>query len=112
TLAQQDYNKAIELDPNDPHFYTNRGTSYLRIHQYAQALADYSKAIELESEVFPMDDTDKGMLYAGRGFIDLRMGKLDEAINDLKTAINLNFQAADIYNNGSSRDRVGQFEAF
>ena len=44
----EDYDKAIELDPNDAEAYNNRGNSYRDLGQYQRAIEDYDKAIELD----------------------------------------------------------------
>ena len=47
---REDYDKAIELDPNDVFVYTNRGKAYEGLGQYQRAIADYDKVIELEPD--------------------------------------------------------------
>ena len=44
----KDYDKAIELDPNDAAAYYNRGHSYSDLGQYQRAIEDFDKAIELD----------------------------------------------------------------
>ena len=46
----EDYDKAIELDPNDAEAYNNRGNSYSDLGQYQRAIEDYDKAIELDPD--------------------------------------------------------------
>lgn len=48
--AIQDYNKAIELNPNLSVVYCNRSLSNARIHNYAGAIQDLVKAIKLNAE--------------------------------------------------------------
>ena len=45
--AIEDYNKAIELDPNLAGVYYNRGNAYFYLKQYEKAIEDFDKAIEL-----------------------------------------------------------------
>ena len=45
--AIENYNKAIELDPNDADAYNNRGLAYYYLEEYERAIEDYNKAIEL-----------------------------------------------------------------
>ena len=45
--AIDDYNKAIELAPEDAGVYFNMGKSYQKLGQYDRSIANYSKAIEL-----------------------------------------------------------------
>ena len=43
----EDYNKAINLNPNDAGFYYNRGILYHDMEKYENAMEDYNKAINL-----------------------------------------------------------------
>ena len=45
--AIQDYNKAIQLNPNYFEAYNNRGWAYYCLKKYQQALKDFDKALEL-----------------------------------------------------------------
>lgn len=42
--ALEDYNRAIELDPNDSAAYFNRGINYTRQKKFTEALADFTRA--------------------------------------------------------------------
>ena len=44
----EDYDRAIELDPNVAAAYYNRGHSYSDLGQYQRAIEDFDKAIELD----------------------------------------------------------------
>ncbi|MFM6405620.1 MAG: tetratricopeptide repeat protein, partial [Microcystis sp.] len=46
-LALDDFNKAIELNPNYAEAYGNRGLLYYNQQKYELALSDYDKAIEI-----------------------------------------------------------------
>ena len=48
--AIQDYDKAIQLDPNDAKAYNNRGFAYHNLGQDAEADADKAKACSLDSQ--------------------------------------------------------------
>ena len=43
----QDYNKAIELNPNNAKAYYNRGASFEKVEKIDEAVQNYQKAIEL-----------------------------------------------------------------
>jgi tetratricopeptide (TPR) repeat protein len=45
--AISDFNRAIELNPNDNKAYNNRGIVYRLKGQYDQAVSDFNKAIDL-----------------------------------------------------------------
>jgi len=46
----EDYDKAIDLDPNDAAAYNNRGFSYRRLGQNERAIEDYDEAIKLDPD--------------------------------------------------------------
>jgi tetratricopeptide (TPR) repeat protein len=48
-LALQDYDRAIQLDPNSASHYNNRGIIYRLKHDYDRAIADYDEAVWLKS---------------------------------------------------------------
>ena len=43
--AIKDYNRAIELNPNEPFNWNNRGNSFKNLKRYEEAIKDYNKAI-------------------------------------------------------------------
>ena len=88
--AIEDYDKAIELDPNDGRAYYNRGNSYSRQGQYQQAIDDYDKVIEL--------DPNDAEPYSDRGSSYHRLGQNERAIEDYDEAIKLDPDNAEAYN--------------
>jgi tetratricopeptide (TPR) repeat protein len=48
TRGIADYDRAIELDPNDAQSYNNRGQAHLSKGHREQAIADFRKALELQ----------------------------------------------------------------
>ena len=46
----QDFDNAIQLDPDFALAYYNRGVSYHYLDQYQNAIADYTKAIQLDPD--------------------------------------------------------------
>ena len=42
-----EFTKVIEIDPKTPRNYSNRGTAYRSAGKFPEALADFSKVIEL-----------------------------------------------------------------
>jgi len=48
--AIQDYDKAIQVDPDHVKAYTNRGNAYKNLGQKAKANADFGKACFLDKE--------------------------------------------------------------
>lgn len=117
-----DFNKAIELNPENSEAYFGRGLLFIKINRYSEALADFDMAISLDSTLSryfisrgiahahfndlnkAINDFDKAiehnpftyMAYNNRGQVKLKQGLLFEAISDLQKAIELNpatFQA-------------------
>ena len=70
-------NWAIELDPGNAEAIARRARVYQDMERYAEALADFSRAIELG---------DAGAI-AGRGQVYAEMERYDEALADLSRAI-------------------------
>ena len=46
--AIQDYDKAIELNPNHAEAYSNRGIAFLRKSEYDSAIQDFEKTLEID----------------------------------------------------------------
>jgi len=76
--AIQDYNKAIELNPNYADAYRNRGISKERLGDYRGAIQDFNKAIELN----PKDE----FAFMGRGVAKIFLGQNDDGCLDLSKA--------------------------
>ncbi|MEH2244633.1 tetratricopeptide repeat protein [Nostoc sp.] len=87
--AVEDFNQAIELDPQNALAYNRRGDAYYRLGDYEQAQADSSQAILLN----PQDAN----AYFDRGFAFSELGKYKEAIADYTQAIKLNSKDAYAY---------------
>ena len=79
--AIADYNKAIELNPNDADAYYNRGCTYGEMGEYEKAIADFNKAIELNPH-------DAGAYY-NRALAYKEKVELPKAVSDLEKCIGL-----------------------
>jgi formylglycine-generating enzyme required for sulfatase activity/serine/threonine protein kinase/Flp pilus assembly protein TadD len=79
--AIAEYDKAIELDPNNVAAYRGRGLSCLGKDDFDQAIADTTRAINLD----PKDS----VAYAARGAAHLNKEEPDRAIADCTEAIRL-----------------------
>jgi tetratricopeptide (TPR) repeat protein len=81
-------NAGIEqADPADePHFYFMRGWKRLRMNQLDDAVADFSKTIELSDEY--RSDYYRDPAYLGRAETLLRLGRIDEAVADCERVSN------------------------
>lgn len=79
--AIDDYNKAIELSPNDAVVYFNRGLAKDFLHDYHGAIRDYNKAIELDPNFVNA--------YLAKANIKNSLSDFHETIADLTKAIEL-----------------------
>jgi tetratricopeptide (TPR) repeat protein len=86
-----DYDKAIELNPDNADAYYKRGDAYAEIGEYGQAIADYSKAIELAPG--------HALAYFNRAYASGEIGEYNKAIVDYSKAIELNPSDAQAYYN-------------
>lgn len=100
TKAMADFNKAIDLEPEDFQAYLNRGLAYEAQGDLSQALADYSKAVKINPKF--------AWGFNDRGFINYSQNNLAQAIADYNTAIELYpFFAQAYYNMGLVFDGLG-----
>jgi tetratricopeptide (TPR) repeat protein/S1-C subfamily serine protease len=90
-LALDDYNKAIELNPNHANAYNNRGNLYQDKKKYELALDDYNKAIDINPNF--------AILYYNRGNLYKDLQKYDLALSDYSKAIDINPNFAEAYVN-------------
>ena len=101
--AIADYNKAIELNPNDASAYYNRGISKDDLEDYYGAIADYNKAIELN----PNDAS----AYYNRGISKRKLEDYYRAIADYNKAIELNPNYTNAYiNRGVSKRKLKDYK--
>lgn len=70
--ALADANRAIELQPNEAHYFDTRGFVYYKLRQYDKALEDYDTAIDMNLDY----------AYHGRGLTREAMGDTASAISD------------------------------
>ena len=101
--AINDYNKAIQLNPQLATAYNNRGLAYDNLGNYQQAINDYNKAIQLNPQF--------ALAYNNRGLAYIKLGNHQQAINDFNKAIQLNPQYAMAYiARGLAYARVGNYQ--
>lgn len=85
------YTRALELKPDIPEGYNNRGNAYRDKGEIDRAIEDYNMAIE--------SDPEDAVPYNNRGVAHLNSGKIDEAITDFSKAIECDPEDANAYNN-------------
>ncbi|MQF95675.1 MAG: tetratricopeptide repeat protein, partial [SAR202 cluster bacterium] len=71
-MAFENYNKAIDLEPELSPAYTSRGLSHLAEGRYESAIADMDLAIEL--------NPDSASTYISRGVSHEAVGNLEAAL--------------------------------
>ncbi len=74
--------KLIQLNPENPINYYNRGISYRNLGENELAILDYTKAIEIKPDFY------RG--YFNRSIINYELGKIDEAIEDIIKVLEIN----------------------
>lgn len=76
------YTKAIELDPKEPSFYTNRAQANIKLESYGYAIADATKAIELDDQFVKA--------YYRRAVANTAILRHADAIHDWKIVVRKN----------------------
>jgi tetratricopeptide (TPR) repeat protein len=93
------YTRAIKIDANRQDAYNNRGVAYLALKEYAAALADFSRSIELG----PTSEA-----YNNRGNIYFSQKQFKEAISDFGESIKLKASAEAYTNRGTAYEEIGE----
>ncbi len=86
--AIQDFNRAIELDPQYEVAYLNRGVAYEKLGDYQQAVQDYAASIRLRPRY---------LAYYNKGAAHINLGQYRQAIDELNIAIHLKSDNAYAY---------------
>ena len=101
--ALADYERALDLRPDDPATLNNRGIVQAEMGDLAGALADYTRALALRPD-------DPATLY-NRGNVKGDMGDLAGAVADYTRALDLRPDDPDtLYNRGFARSYAGDFD--
>ena len=87
--AEEDYNKAIEINKSYANAYNNRGNMRAKQQDYAGAIGDYDKALKLNARFVEA--------YCNRGIAKENLGDYDGAIKDFDKAIETNSNYSDAY---------------
>ena len=97
------YTEALELKPDFPEGYNNRGTVYADAGDFDRAIKDHNMAIKLKP--------DYASAYNNRGIAYYRIGDFDRAIQDYSKAIELKPDYVSAYNNlGIAYSKQGDYE--
>ncbi len=87
--ANEDYNKAIEINPKYANAYNNRGNIKSKQMIFIEAIKDYNKAIDLNSQFVEA--------YCNRGIAKENLGDNRGAIKDFDRAIEIHSEYSDAY---------------
>ena len=85
TQSIDDFSHAIFLSPNNTIAFYNRGNAFLARKDFDFALDDFSRVINLSSDV----DPNKAMSYSLRGFAYENLGDLDQAMIEYEKALRI-----------------------
>jgi tetratricopeptide (TPR) repeat protein len=100
------FNKALEIDPDNPIVLNSRGYTYANKGDEVRALADYELALQKRPNYSPP--------YNNRGLIYMRRGELDRAYEEFKVALSLNPPAnryVNLYNLGRVQALRKQYDS-
>jgi tetratricopeptide (TPR) repeat protein len=93
--AVADFTKAIEIDPNNIHFYTNRADAYDQLRNWTNSISDYTRALETNPNTYD--------LYLKRAEVKEELKDNFGAVADYSKAITLKPADPDAY---AERGRV------
>lgn len=98
------YNEALQLTPDDPATYHNRGNTYSRLGKFDQAIQDYTKALSLQNVAYRGANWGKELIAKTlncRGLAYHEQQRYADALRDFSKAINQNPQYHKAYLNRS-----------
>ncbi len=100
--AREDYEKAIEVNPDYANAYNNRGNTKSKQKDYDGAMADYKRAINLSGQLVEA--------HFNSGIARENLGDLTGAVEDFDRAIELDSEYGDAYfRRGSVKERLGDY---
>lgn len=89
--AIKDFDKAVEINPNNPDLYLNRGYLKHILRDYNSAMEDYNKAISLNKSF--------AFAYNNRGVLKVALNDTKGALEDYAKALEINKKYSDVYYN-------------
>jgi len=107
--AISDYSKALDLDQRDGIALVFRGDAYSQLHKFAQARADYEKALKLTPASARLHNALAWLLATCP---DAKLRDPERAVNLAKRAVQLAPQVATSWTTlGAAHYRVGEWKA-
>jgi len=89
------FEEAMRLKPDESYYYVNRGDGYFEKGEMDLAIADYSKAIEMDSS-FSISYYKRGMAYYVKGQLEKALADYKKA-NNMDSNLNTYIDGADMY---------------
>jgi tetratricopeptide (TPR) repeat protein len=100
--AKEDYEKAVEINPNYANAYNNSGNIKSRQGDYVGAVKDYNRAIELSSQFIEA--------HCNRGMAKENLADFSGALADFDRATELDSDYGDAYfRRGHVKERLGDY---
>ena len=94
--SASEFTKAMAIDPTGAEYYFGRGRAYMQMGKNVEAIADYTKVIQLEGNTANAPKN-LSVTYHNRGLLHGMTGKNALAIADLTQAIKLRPEYASAY---------------
>ena len=85
--ANNYYEEAIQLNPNEPLYYNNKAAAYIELGEIENALEEISKAEKLFSEGVAKDFVKKAKVLARKGNIFMKQERFNEAIEEYEKSL-------------------------
>lgn len=79
SAAISDYNRALQIDPDNSRAYSQRGVAYYKLKAYKEAFGDYAQALQLNPSF--------AEAYYNRGTARRKLGYAQGALQDFNQAI-------------------------
>lgn len=135
--AIADFNRAIQINPNNAHAYHNRGLACFKLGETHTAIEDFTQALRLNPNyteayvgrgnayrqlrdyqgaiidytyLVRLNSTD-AKAYYNRGFVYSQVGDKQKAIQDYQTAVKLFYERGDDVNGRRAWENLKQLQA-
>jgi tetratricopeptide (TPR) repeat protein len=96
------YNHSLGITVSNFQIFTTRGTAYLKLGNYREAIEDFDKALDIEPKL--------AIALYNRGIAYERLGDRTKAISDFNRAIEISPNYSEAYNNrGLANAGLGNF---
>lgn len=94
--ALEEFNQAIELAPANPKAYTSRALLHFYHQYFNKAIDDYTRVLQFAS---PFDTATRFYAHNDRGAAYSYQGKLNAAVSDYQSALDIRPEAMGVYAN-------------